>query len=205
MTGYRVAPDLVGRRYGRLLVTEKAPTLARKQSRWMTLCDCGQFKIISAYSLIHGATTSCECYRREVLAAGRALLWRHGHAKGGISPTYVSWQAMLHRCYHTQHTNYRYYGAKGIRVCQRWRHSFADFLADVGERPHGTTLDRIDGTKGYKPGNVRWASAQQQADNRRNRKYRVTDIDGNPVTLAQLAHTLALPRSTAYSKLVNRC
>ena len=82
-------------------------------------------------------------------------------------PTYRSWENMLARCLNPKHVSYRYYGAKGVMVCPRWRRSFKDFLADMGTRKRGTSIDRIDPHGDYEPGNCRWASPRQQQQNRR--------------------------------------
>lgn len=96
---------------------------------------------------------------------------RHGQSRtvatGKASPTYRTWVSMLARCSNPKASNYHLYGGRGIRVCERW-HDFAAFLADVGERPDGTTLDRFPNPSGnYEPGNVRWATPKQQAESRR--------------------------------------
>jgi hypothetical protein len=95
----------------------------------------------------------------------------HGHYSGGRSPTYHSWQAMVRRCTDPNHTSWRYYGGRDepITVCDRWRDSFEAFLADMGERTAGTSIDRIDVNGNYEPGNVRYATPAQQACNRRPR------------------------------------
>lgn len=92
--------------------------------------------------------------------------------------TYRSWLSMRNRCYRKGSEKYPMYGAKGIKVCKRWRNSFENFLEDMGERPEGMTLDRIDGTKGYSPSNCRWATPTQQARNTRIRKDNTTGVKG---------------------------
>lgn len=97
---------------------------------------------------------------------------RHGHTKndkGRATLTYRSWIAMKQRCYCSTAGSYKRYGALGITVCERWRNSFENFLADMGERPEGMTLDRVDGKGNYEPGNCRWATLSQQAKNRKPR------------------------------------
>ncbi len=91
---------------------------------------------------------------------------KHGHRKGKRSPTYNSWRAMMERCTYKRHPWYRIYGGRGIIVCDAWR-TFANFLADMGERPEGMTLDRIDSDGNYELSNCRWATPKQQAMNRR--------------------------------------
>lgn len=91
----------------------------------------------------------------------------HGHRAGKRSPTYNSWRAMIYRCTYTRHPYYPDYGGRGITVCERWR-KFVNFLADMGERPPGMTLERIEVDGHYEPGNVRWADVYAQRWNRRD-------------------------------------
>lgn len=107
----------------------------------------------------------------ELLPCARSLAHtKHGHTVGRqYSPTYHSWQAMMARCRYVERDAEAKHAARGIAVCDRWK-SFESFLADMGDRPEGTTLDRIDNDGDYRPGNCRWADAQTQARNRRNGK-----------------------------------
>ncbi len=166
------AINIIGQRFGRLFVIATAPcdfTFAgRALRRSLVICDCGKQFMIRNMKLHAGHTQSCGCFRRDKNAA---LRLKHGHAciaTAKKSRTYASWQAMLDRCYRPGRRSWRYYGGAGITVCDRWRHSFASFLEDMGERPLGTSIDRYPNNRGnYEPGNCRWATPSQQNSNRR--------------------------------------
>lgn len=142
----------IGRKVGRLLV------LSRESSeRWLCQCDCGVIKVVWSGVL------SCGCLKREATVARNT-----SHGKSG-TPEYHSWSAMRQRCYNPKTIGWAIYGGKGVRVCERWRTSFANFFADMGLKPSPThTLDRIDGCGHYEPGNVRWADRFTQSANRSN-------------------------------------
>lgn len=112
-------------------------------------------------------TISCGCY---AAVASSERNTKHGHGPSGVrkkkTPTYVSWQSMKARCHNPKATSYERYGARGITVCRRW-HKFENFLADMGERPEGMTLDRRNNNRGYSKANCRWATPKQQHENRR--------------------------------------
>jgi hypothetical protein len=106
----------------------------------------------------------------------------HGHTRGGRqSPTYNSWMGMIDRCTKPNHIGYATYGGRGIKVCERWR-KFADFLADMGERPEGKTLDRIDSYGNYEPGNCRWATTSEQMLNRPSNRLLTFEGRTMPIT-----------------------
>lgn len=129
---------------------------------------------------------------------GRAT---HGHTRGrGTTAEFRSWCAMKQRCHDANSTKFHLYGARGIVVCDRWRESFEDFLADVGARPSAThTLGRVDNNGNYEPGNVRWETLEEQANNRRNN--RVIEHVGERLTLAQWAARLGMDASRLHSRL----
>jgi len=116
-----------------------------------------------------------------------------------LHPLYGTWTSMLSRCYNPNHHAFDHYGGRGIRVCQRWRNSFIKFAQDMGDRPDGFTLDRVDNGKGYSPKNCRWASKQTQAQNRRQHEVASTIvIDGVKASVRQHALRLGIPLSSAY-------
>lgn len=158
---------LTGRRFGRLVVVGRATNDCRRNTRWVCECDCGGAVVVLALNLRSGHTRSCGCLSRE-LAASRKPNLRHGHSSRGVlSRTYISWQSMVQRTQCPGATGYKNYGGRGIAVCDRWKDSFENFLADMGERPEGTSIDRIDVDGNYEPGNCRWATPKQQQSNRR--------------------------------------
>ena len=155
--------DITGKVFGKLCVI--APIKESKKGRhisWTCVCSCGNSTIVNGSDLRSGHTQSCGCLHQETVSKGK-----HGHAKKGtLSGTYVSWYSMKTRCTNKNAKNYLHYGARGINVCPEWS-SFEKFLEDMGERPKGTSIDRIDVNGNYEPSNCRWADQSTQAKNKR--------------------------------------
>ena len=154
--------------YGRLTVVTDVSRLDRHRMV-RCRCECGRITTVLVDSLRSGRTRSCGCWHRERAAAvAHVSSYRHG---GHGTPEYAVWRSMKSRCLRSNDSHYRYYGGRGITVCDRWRYSFAAFWADLGSRPTPThVLDRIDNDGHYQPSNCRWATPIESNTNRRTVK-----------------------------------
>jgi hypothetical protein len=155
-----MVPDLTGRHFGRLTVTAAYRRNSHRHTEWRCVCHCGTETWARLSDLRTGHTQSCGCFARERSTT-------HGHKRGGTaSPTYISWNDMITRCTCVTTGNYAAYGGRGITVCDRWQR-FENFLADMGERPAGRSIDRINNAENYEPLNCRWATPKEQRANQR--------------------------------------
>lgn len=161
-----------------------------KKALWFCLCDCGNFLVVDGTSLRTKNTQSCGCLSRDKASARMKIeAFKHGHSGGHkqtnlATGTYRSWTSMRSRCHNPNTTQYENYGGRGIVISPRWD-SFETFLADMGVRPKGTTLDRWPNKNGnYEPGNCRWSSPQEQMSNRRH--YQALDKFTDDEILAEV-------------------
>lgn len=184
-----------GERFDRWLVLGE-PTGSARHPKVSCVCDCGTNRMVDVYSLRSGGTRSCGCLIGETASKLRAT---HGQSRvGKMTPTYRSWMLMNRRCHNEHSKEYYMYGGAGVTICERWS-SFENFYADMGERPAGTTLDRIDGTRGYSPDNCRWATPAQQSLNRKSTHW--IEHNGRRLCVKQWAEELGVSDNTIYRRL----
>jgi len=164
-------------KYNRLtLIKEVEPYIwgTRKYRKFLCLCDCGNEVEVRLDKLKRGSTKSCGCFNFELISKPHGPRnAKHGHTIGGKpTPEFYSWWSMKMRCTNKNAKHYQYYGGRGITVCNEWFNSFENFFKDMGNRPDGMTLDRINNDGNYEPSNCRWSTPSQQLKNRRNAKHK---------------------------------
>lgn len=185
MRGHNMKHIQPNQKYGRLTVLDEAerhytPSGSPKR-RWRCQCECGTIKVILQERLLSGGTRSCGCLQRDV-TVGRNT--KHGFCRrSSPNRVYFIWDSMIRRCVDPLNPNYSRYGARGIRVCPAWVQSLPLFIADMGDRPSGSSIDRIDNNGPYCPFNCRWATSKQQNNNRRDNRH--IEFTGETLTLLE--------------------
>lgn len=192
--------DLTGLRYGRLVVIAFVGVSGPRRTLWLCQCDCGNQKTTTTRCLNSGYTQSCGCLLHDRLIETKT---KHGHrgpfGHPSPSPTYRTWASMIQRCINQNTKTYPRYGGRGITVCDAWRSSFEAFLADMGERPVDTELDRIDNDLGYYADNCRWVSRRDQVNNRSNTRLLTFKDETKPIS--RWAEEYGLTYFTLYGRL----
>lgn len=190
---HAVAP---GQRFSRLTVLRQ--TDSRSGARcWQVACDCGNEAVVRSSALVTGKTRSCGCLMRETAALIGAQTATHGRWK---SPTYSTWTAMKARCLNPSRPNYSDYGGRGITVCERWL-SFENFLADMGHKPPGKSIERLNNDKGYEPGNCCWATEVEQQRNKRSVRH--ITAHGKTQTIPEWSAERGISQTVIYQRLHN--
>lgn len=185
------AHDIVGMTFNYWTVLERHGKRGQKAT-WKCICKCGKIKVIAGQSIRSGESKSCGCRPHHTTGHRHTINY-------SATPTYRSWQSMVSRCTQPSSPAFTYYNKRGIKICKQWR-TFANFFADMGERPDGTTLDRYPNNGGnYEPGNCRWATQREQANNK------ITNLsftfDGKQFTLAELARHTGASKEKLRSRL----
>lgn len=184
--------DLTGKIYGRLTVV----SFSRKGNKynWNCICSCGSTTTVQSGNLKNGHTKSCGCLNREVLIT-------HGESiDNKTTKEYRAFRHILERCYKATHESYANYGGRGIKVCDRWRNSFENFLTDMGRAPSSKhSIDRKENDGNYEPGNCRWATKKEQQNNTRSCK--MLSYKGKTQTLSNWCSELNLRYSTIRSRI----
>ena len=183
----------VGNTYGRLTVISKDVAGSSGQIKWKCGCTCGNTVIVRGDSLRGGATLSCKCLNNEIASNS---FTKHGMSK---TTTYRSFYNMLHRCYRASHKNFDRYGGRGIKVCDRWKNSFVNFVSDMGDKPIGMTLDRINNDKNYEPDNCQWATQKEQSRN--TSRNVILSLHGETKCISDWAKDLKIPIETLSSRI----
>lgn len=184
-------PDIIaGHTYGKWTAIKKLEAKSRfHESLYLCKCECGTLRNVKIATLKSGRSKSCGCYNKK-------RLLKHGKARSGAANT---WYGMIARCTNPDNPNYLQYGGRGIAICDRWM-NLDNFIADMGERPSGMTLDRINVNGNYEPANCRWASRKQQCNN--NRRNRQIIYNGKQLSIGELADLTGKNYFTLYSRIV---
>jgi hypothetical protein len=183
--------DITGKRFGKLIALRESTERGDDGAiYWNFKCDCGKEKVASGVLVRGGHTQSCGCLRSEV---------RIQHGQTG-SLTYKVWTHMKIRCLDAKNKSFPNYGGRGVKVCERWI-TFENFFQDMGVKPKGLSLDRIDVNGDYSPENCRWASMKVQQNNRRNNK--LLTFQGETLTMSQWSEKVGLNYKTLKARIRN--
>ncbi len=194
--------DLTGKTFGRITAIAFHSRVPKTGAAiWRVRCDCGKEFEAKQNNLSTGHTKSCGCLKIEKATLNKSG-FKHGHGAGARTPEFNTWVGMKQRCHNPKANGYIYYGARGIKVCQRWMHSFENFLADMGKRPNSEhTIERKDTDGDYTPENCIWVNAFDQQSNKGN-NVRIC-IGGKDLTIAQWERETGMTHGRIYSRIRN--
>ena len=190
--------DLTGQRFGRLVVKERAENDKTHHTRWVCVCDCGNYVTVSQANLSSGNTQSCGCFRKENSQRNGSKSNLH-HGQHGTR-IYRIWANMLSRCRNPKVRSYKDYGDRGIKVYDEWLifENFYKWAIQSGYKEN-LTIDRIDVDGDYSPSNCRWATTKEQARNKRT--SRIITYSGNEKVLQDWAHEYSINPSTLRARI----
>lgn len=185
--------NLISQVFGRLTVISEAPRQGERQRvAWNCICICGSLKTALSSNLLSGNVQSCGCLVKDGTLKGNYKHGLHG------SPLYNIWKNMLDRCENENCSQYKWYGARGISVCDEW-HDLEKFISDMGIRPHGFQIDRNDNNGNYNPENCRWSSRQTQCNNRRTNTF--LTCQGETHTVSEWSRLTGIGQSTILNRI----
>ncbi len=184
--------DLSGETFGRLTAHNVIGRNKHNQLLWRCTCECGTEKAVLGMCLRRGEIQSCGCYHKERTSAVHT---KHGKTR---TPIYAVWRSMMQRCYDKNSHAYNRYGGRGINVCPEWQ-SFEGFYKDMGDRPEGKSLERINNDGDYAPENVIWADAKAQARNRRSTVF--IEHNGERKSLAEWSELSGVKLQTLWARI----
>lgn len=186
-----------GSKFGRLMVVSRSKKNTWNNAWWNCVCECGGVKVVTGHKLRSGRVSSCGCMRTESNRIKAMNNRTHGLSYSG---TYSSWRLMKQRCLNSCSPTYMYYGGRGIKICRRWL-KFENFIADMGERPNGKSLDRYPDKNGnYEPSNCRWATRKQQSLN--TRRNITLEYNGLSMPLSAWAEHFGLNQQTLRQRVL---
>ena len=190
-----VINNLIGKRFGRLVVISMTDGRVHRHVVWKCQCDCGNVCIAPTNTLTSGKKVSCGCYLREIRRQAHA-----SHHQTGTK-LYMKWQGMRRRCSDPSHKNYADYGGRGIKVCNEWMHSFEKFRDWSTENGYNDnfSIDRIDNDGDYCPENCRWVSQKKQCNNRRSNRY--ITYNGQTHTLTEWSEIIGIKRAALNNRI----
>ena len=184
--------DISGKRFGKLTAIRLSDSGPRYRTKWICKCDCGNEKTILYGNISRGHTTSCGC-----IVESSKFRKKHLDSR---SKEYSIWAGIKDRCLNTSEKNYHRYGGRGILICDRWKESYENFLSDMGRCPSECSIDRIDNNGNYEPGNCRWATRIQQANNKRTNRL-IIKPNGGTCTIADLHRETGIKYTTIKMRL----